>query len=170
MIVVLIINASLYCPAEPRTPVDPCDRVKFILEGEEREGETGEGRKESHTMFTELEELRCHHNKWGRGKEEEQKGGRREGEIREGRGKRGRGKGERHGEQHGEGGMREREEEREGEGEREKRGRWKGSRGDKREREAGKWAEGKKGGVRDDGSRNSRGSDWRKDRKEERGK
>ena len=48
---------------EPKTPVDPCDRVKFILEGCEREGEEGEGRRESHSLFTELEELRCHHNR-----------------------------------------------------------------------------------------------------------
>ena len=44
---------SSFLPAEPpKTPVDPCDRVKFIL------GEDGEEvEHESHHIFTELEEL-----------------------------------------------------------------------------------------------------------------
>ena len=55
---------AIYIITEPKTPVDPCDRVKFILETEEGEGEVGEGRRESHSLFTELEELRCdHHNR-----------------------------------------------------------------------------------------------------------
>lgn len=46
--------------------MDPCDRVKFILEAGEGEGEGGEGRHESHSLFTELEELRCdQHNRLG---------------------------------------------------------------------------------------------------------
>ena len=49
---------------EPRTPLDPCDRVKFILEKEEEGSEGGE-LGGSHSLFTELEELRCdHHNRW----------------------------------------------------------------------------------------------------------
>ena len=48
---------------EPRTPLDPCDRVKFILEKEEEGSEGGE-LGGSHSLFTELEELRCdHHNR-----------------------------------------------------------------------------------------------------------
>ena len=50
--------------AEPKTPIDPCDRVKFILEADEGEADGGEGNKGSHSLFTELEELRCdHHNR-----------------------------------------------------------------------------------------------------------
>ena len=52
------------CGPEPKTPLDPCDRVKFILEVETREGEDSEMCRESHSIFTELEELRCdHHNR-----------------------------------------------------------------------------------------------------------
>ena len=60
------INMSLPCPpAEPKTPVDPCDRVKFLLEKEEVDEEGGESHTGSHSLFTELEELRCdHHNKY----------------------------------------------------------------------------------------------------------
>jgi anion exchange protein len=40
----------------PKTPADPCDRVKFILGGEDVESAC-----ESHEVFTELEELCTHH-------------------------------------------------------------------------------------------------------------
>ena len=40
---------------EPRTPADPCDRVKFILGGDEIDCSHTNGK---HSVFTELEELK----------------------------------------------------------------------------------------------------------------
>ena len=40
----------------PKTPVDPCDRVKFIL----GEDDDGPGK---HEVFTEMEELSMHHGR-----------------------------------------------------------------------------------------------------------
>lgn len=40
---------------EPRTPADPCDRVKFILGGDEVDHTHSDGK---HSVFTELEELK----------------------------------------------------------------------------------------------------------------
>ena len=47
----------IYCTLEPpRTPVDPCDRVKFIL-GEETTDGSDSQHIPTHSLFTELEEL-----------------------------------------------------------------------------------------------------------------
>ena len=45
----------------PKTPMDPCDRVKFILGGEEEDG-TANGTT-PHQVFTELDELCMHHGR-----------------------------------------------------------------------------------------------------------
>ena len=42
--------------SEPRTPADPCDRVKFILGGDEIDYCHSNNGK--HSVFTELEELK----------------------------------------------------------------------------------------------------------------
>ena len=43
----------------PKTPMDPCDRVKFILGGEEEDG--APSGTTPHQIFTELDELCMHH-------------------------------------------------------------------------------------------------------------
>ena len=43
----------------PKTPMDPCDRVKFILGVEEEDGATNG--TTPHQVFTELDELCMHH-------------------------------------------------------------------------------------------------------------
>ena len=53
----------LFIFSEPRTPADPCDRVKFILGGDEIDYTHSNGK---HSVFTELEELKYdeHDHKW----------------------------------------------------------------------------------------------------------
>ena len=66
-------------PPEPKTPVDPCDRVKFILGAEDVDSAStcrvsaadASAPPTTHSIFTELEELKYDHhgNKYVRGKE-----------------------------------------------------------------------------------------------------